>query len=158
MSVSFLAELEALEGLRVEDLQLLDELFEQRSFGEGELLIEQGQRCEQLILLLEGELQVARTKVDRTVLAQVGGCEWVGVVDAIDGRGATASVLGCAGSSGLVLRRSELDRLLAAGHPTGARLLRSWIRSLGQQLSRVNRGNEAMLKLAARLAQPQGER
>ncbi len=147
MKLAELAAIDALEGLTLEDLQVLVELLEDRRVPPGEQLIEQGHRTPVVLMLLEGELEVTRDEPTGSVTASVPAHEWVGVVDAIDERGATAGVrartqVGPAPRSG-------------PGHPTAARLLRSWIRSLGQQLARVNRGNEAMLKLAARLGQPE---
>lgn len=155
MRVAELAAIESLAGLRVEDLQVLAELLEDRQVGAGHVLIEQGARSPWVLMVLEGSLQVRREKQERVVSARLPLNEWVGVVDAIDGQGATASVVAVGPARCLLLDREELDAMLEAGHPTAARLLRTWIRSLGQQLARVNRGNEAMLQLAARLGQPE---
>ncbi len=155
MKLAELAAIDALEGLTLEDLQVLVELLEDRRVPPGEQLIEQGHRTPVVLMLLEGELEVTRDEPTGSVTASVPAHEWVGVVDAIDERGATAGVRARTQARCLLLPRPELDAMLEAGHPTAARLLRSWIRSLGQQLARVNRGNEAMLKLAARLGQPE---
>ncbi len=155
MRVSELAALDALQGLLVEDLQIVIEMAEDRVVLAGEVLIEQGRRTPVVLLLLDGALEVQRDESTGSVTTRVPPGEWIGVVDAIDERGATASVRAARDSRCLLLPRPELEAMLRAGHPTAGRLLRSWIRSLGQQLSRVNRGNEAMLKLAARLGQPE---
>ena len=121
-------------------------------FASGQLLITQGHRSGAAYLLLSGTLNVRRSVGEDHVLQ--GGIpvgEWFGVLSVLDGHPATASVHALTDVEVAALGRADFDKLLWAGDGVGSRLLRAWLRSLGMQLGRVNRGNEAMLELASRL-------
>ncbi len=73
------------------------------------------------------------------------------MLSVLDGQDATASVFALTDVEVAALGRADFDRLLQREDGLHPRLLRAWLRSLGMQLGRVNRGNEEILKLAASL-------
>ena len=85
---------------------------------------------------------------DHALQGAIAEGEWFGVLSALDGHAATASVVALTDVEVAALGMADLDDFLFRSG-IGARLLRGWLRSLGHQLGRVNRGNEQMLALAA---------
>lgn len=143
---------DALVVLSAEDRVRLAAAMTPLTFASGQALVTQGQRSGAAYLLLGGSLDVSRAVGDQIHLrGRIERGEWFGVLSVLDGHPATASIHALTEVEVAALGRADFDRLLWEGDGLGARLLRAWLRSLGTQLGRVNRGNEAMLKLAAGL-------
>ncbi|MCP4810842.1 MAG: cyclic nucleotide-binding domain-containing protein [Proteobacteria bacterium] len=125
------------------------------SYRSGQSVISQGRKSPAAYLHLGGTLIVRRTLPgnDTALQGAIGTGEWFGVLSALDGHPATASVVAMTDCEVAALGMADLDDFLFRSG-IGARLLRGWLRSLGHQLGRVNRGNEQMLALAATLRTP----
>lgn len=122
------------------------------SYRSGQTILTQGRRSPAAYLHLSGTLAVRRSvgNADTALQGSIPVGEWFGVLSALDGHPATAGVVALTDCEIAALGMADLDDFLFRSS-IGARLLRGWLRSLGQQLGRVNRGNEQMLALAASL-------
>lgn len=120
------------------------------SYRSGQTVITQGRKSPAAYLHLGGTLQVRRNipNTEHALQGAIAEGEWFGVLSALDGHPATATVVALTDVEVAALGMADLDDFLFRSG-IGARLLRGWLRSLGRQLGRVNRGNEQMLALAA---------
>lgn len=145
--------LDALVVMPAEDRAVLSRHLDRISVRSGETLIHRGRPGGTAYLLLDGNVQTRVEEGDRrgrctyTGVIPVG--EWFGVVSLLDGGPATADVVALSDLQVAALPRASFDALLVEAEGTGARLLRTWLRSVAIQLGRVNAGNVRMLTLAA---------
>jgi CRP-like cAMP-binding protein len=153
MDPSELDGLDALVVMPAVDRAILSQHMERITVRSGETLIHRGRPGGTAYLLLDGNVQTRVEEADRrgrctyTGVIPVG--EWFGVVSLLDGGPATADVVALSDLQVAALTRASFDQLLQHTEGTGARLLRTWLRSVAIQLSRVNAGNVRMLTLAA---------
>ncbi len=143
---------DALVVLSAKDMVALAAVLSPVSFASGQALVTQGRPSASVYLHLEGTLNVRREVADGLALqGNIPRGEWFGVLSVLDGQDATVSVFALTDVEVAALGRADFDRLLQREDGLHPRLLRAWLRSLGMQLGRVNRGNEEILKLAASL-------
>ena len=130
-----------LVGLGVEGARVVGAMAVARDFVAGEVLLEQGGRGGELLLLLDGEADVERETPDGTIvpLGRAGVGAVLGVVAAVDGGPRAARCVATRAGSAAALSADVVDSLLRARTPVGQRFQLALIRALGADLRETNR-------------------
>lgn len=130
-----------LVGLGPEGARVVGAMAVSRDFGAGEVLLEQGSRGGELLLLLDGEVEIERETPDGTLvpLGRVGPGAVLGVVSAVDGGPRAARCVALRPGSAAALSADVVDSLLRARTPVGQRFQLALIRALGADLRETNR-------------------
>lgn len=134
--------IESLAFLSAQDREELARSMVEIQVAPGQEILREGHPSSAGYLLLAGQLRV-RKRLRRTPdsfdlpgILPVG--EWFGLVSLLDHGPVTASVHAVGEVTLAALGREEFEQLLEDGHPVGARLLRTWLGCISEQLRRVN--------------------
>ena len=140
-----------LSGLTDEDRAILLNDFEELNLSPDSALIHEGREASGAFLVLEGHVEAEKMlpgETKRLLASTVPIGEWVGVVSLMDDKPATATVRAISASRVLAINRQTFARYMQGDSPVGIRFHRALLRSVANQLSRVNK-NVISLRAAA---------
>lgn len=115
-ATEFLARCPLFAQLKPKELRALAESGRQRSFSEGETIIEEGDSGLGFYLILEGEVEVRR---GGQTLSRLGTGNFFGEMALLDGQPRSADVVAVATTTCLVITSWDLHGLFG-GHPSVA--------------------------------------
>ena len=106
------------------------------AFAPGQTVFEQGERGEELYIVLSGKLRIARGDA---VLSEVGPGEHFGEMALVRRMPRSASVVAIEPSELIVLRRPEFFALLRSEHELAVKMLWQFLAVLSQRLDQTSR-------------------
>lgn len=128
-------------GLGAEGARVVAAMAVARDFVAGEVLLEQGSRGGELLLLLDGEAEIERETPDGTLvpLGRAGPGAVLGIIAAVDGGPRAARCVALRSGVAAALPADVVDSLLRARTPVGLRFQLALVRALGAALRETNR-------------------
>jgi CRP/FNR family transcriptional regulator, cyclic AMP receptor protein len=117
------------EGLSKRQLSQVSSLMTTVNIASGDVLARQGEIGREFVILLEGEVEVAR---DGDVIAVRGPGEYIGEIALIDERPRTATVTATTNVTAEVLNRAEFVTLLADAPELSSRVTATMARRLAE--------------------------
>jgi glutaminase len=135
-----LAKHELLQNLAPQQIELLAQLMERRSFAAREFVVRRGQPAKELFLLVQGELSVLTDTTDGRLrrLSTLAAGTAFGEPSMVQGAVRTAFVRADTPAVCWVLERSAFDALEEASPELKIRLLENLLRSATQTLGRLS--------------------
>lgn len=115
--------LKVLEGVALEELEILAQAAEVRALAPGETLIAQGDSNSTMYMVLEGKLSVHLDSPESEQLAVIGAGQTVGELSVLDERPASAFVVADEASRLLAVNQETFWRLVEASHDFAINLL-----------------------------------
>ena len=166
---AFLGTVPLLEGLSEAELAELAHIMRPRTLAEGEVLWHEGQHAKSMVLIVDGNVSVAkRLPGDRAVeVAGLGPREALGEIPLVDGGEHSATVRATEATTVLALSRPDLAALVSRRHPSAFALKRrvatvatqrlrqtfgSLAASLGEELGLYRDAESKFSALAAQLS------
>jgi predicted N-acetyltransferase YhbS len=135
------------QGLEEEQLERLAGAFRYITFTAGDRIFDQGDRCEEMYLLLTGEVEIRISGHDRPVgTVEAGEC--LGEVSILMGGDHSASAIALGDVEAGVLSRQDLESLVRLRPGIGVVLYRNLARGLGGKLRRADLKNFEKTDLA----------
>ena len=124
--VAFLGTVPLLEGLSEAELAELAHIMRPRTLAEGEVLWHEGQHARSMVLIVDGNVSVAkRLPGDRAVeVAGLGPREALGEIPLVDGGEHSATVRATEATTVLALSRPDFAALVSRRHPSAFALKR----------------------------------
>lgn len=130
-----LARVPLFEGLSKKQLAQISSLMTALDFAAGKVLARQGEVGREFLILLEGEVEVAR---DGDVIAVRGPGDYIGEIALLDDRPRTATVTAKTDVVAEVLNRREFASLLASAPDLSSQIMATMARRLAELDSRSN--------------------
>jgi CRP-like cAMP-binding protein len=124
-----LAQVPLFEGLSKEQLSRVASLMTRVDLGAGQVLVRQGEIGREFLILLEGEVEVAR---DGKVIATRSAGDYVGEIALLDKRPRTATVTTKTEIAAEVLNRAEFSTLLADAPELSNQIMATMARRLAE--------------------------
>jgi CRP-like cAMP-binding protein len=124
-----LAQVPLFEGLSKEQLSRVASLMTRVDLGAGQVLVRQGEIGREFLILLEGEVEVAR---DGKVIATRTAGDYVGEIALLDKRPRTATVTTKTEIAAEVLNRAEFSTLLADAPELSNQIMATMARRLAE--------------------------
>ena len=124
-----LAQVPLFEGLSKEQLSRVASLMTRVDLGAGQVLVRQGEIGREFLILLEGEVEVAR---DGKVIATRSAGDYVGEIALLDKRPRTANVTTKTEIAAEVLNRAEFSTLLAGSPELSNQIMATMARRLAE--------------------------
>jgi CRP/FNR family transcriptional regulator len=125
------------QGLEDEQLERLAGAFRYATFRPGEEIFAQGDRCEEMYLVLSGEVDVRMRGTDRAV-GRVPAGECLGEVALLTDENHSATAVAVSEVETGVLSRQDLRSLVRLRPGIGVVLYRNLARGLGEKLRRAD--------------------
>lgn len=124
-------------GLEPEQLERLAGSFRYATFARGEEIFAQGDRCEEMYLVLSGEVDVRMDGATRSV-GRVSSGECLGEVALLTGESHSATAVAEEDVEAGVLTRQDMESLVRLRPGIGVVLYRNLARGLGEKLRRAD--------------------
>ncbi len=140
MDIGFLRNHPLTFGLKAEQLQHLGGMLEGVELAPGDQILGEGIPAKGLFIFREGKLQVTqKAGGQKRRLAELEAPTVVGEVELASGGPSAATVTAVTTASGALLSADAFARLVDAGDPAVAKLLRNVARVLAQRLVATNK-------------------
>lgn len=121
------------------DVEWMAEVGIQRRFRDGDIMIQEGERTDYLVFLLEGELLASTKRLGQ--IARMGVGEVVGEMSLVDSAPPSATITASGSGLALLLNKASLINKLEIDEGFGSRFYRALAVFLADRLRDARRGS-----------------
>lgn len=137
--LDMLKKVDMFKGLSIQEINKIGALCKEKSFREGEIIIEEDKIGEALYIIKSGSARVVKMEGgEEKKLAEVSEGEHIGEMSLMDDMTTSARVVAQQSTECLVLYKEDLELLLNTDDKLHIKILRAMIRTLTLRLRRTS--------------------